>query len=95
MKYGSLKGSKGAMVENNIDTQIATDLVKMASLNEYDVAIIVSNDGDYVSPTTSVKDDFKKGVEVAYFKGHLSMSLKRACDITRRLRQSYFEKLDF
>lgn len=93
VKYGHLKGSKGNLTEKNVDTQISTDLVKMAAMNEYDVAILVSNDGDYVSAAQSVQDTFKKKIEVAYFKGYISMNLKRVCDLSRRLRQSYFEKL--
>jgi len=95
IKYGSLKGSPKDITEKNLDTKISTDLVKMGALNEYDVAVLVSNDGDYVSPVESVKDSFKKRVEVAYFKGKLSMNLRKVCDLGRRLRQSYFKKLNF
>ncbi len=90
VKYGSLKGNKGDTQEKNLDTQLTTDLVKMAALNEFDVAIIVSNDGDYASPATTAKDIFKKRIEIAFFKGSLSMNLKKISDLTRRLRRSYF-----
>ena len=93
VKYGNLEGSKNNLTEKNVDTQLSTDLIKMAAMNEYDIAILVSNDGDYVSAAQSVQDTFKKKIEVAYFKGYISMNLKRVCGLSRRLRQSYFKKL--
>jgi len=93
VKYGNLKGSKDNLIEKNVDTQISTDLVKMAAMNEYDIAILISNDGDYVSAAQSVQDTFKKKIEVGYFRSYISMNLKRVCDLSRRLRQAYFEKL--
>ncbi|XOB40639.1 MAG: NYN domain-containing protein [Candidatus Nealsonbacteria bacterium] len=92
IKYGYLKGSKGNLVEKNLDTQVSSDLLTKA--DEYDTAIIVSNDGDYVSPVLGAKNKFNKKIEVAYFKGLLSMNLGRVCDVPRRLRPSYFVKID-
>jgi hypothetical protein len=51
-------------------------------------------DGDYVSPVESIKL-FNRKVEVVFFKGSLSMALKKASDVTRRARRVMFEKLDF
>lgn len=93
VKYGSLKGSRGDLVEKNLDTQLATDMVKMAALNEFDVAIIVSNDGDYVPPVQAIKKQFDKKVEVGFFKGSLSMALKKECDLSRRLRPVHFQRI--
>lgn len=42
VKYGDLKGTKGQLQEKNLDTQLATDMVAMAALDKYDVAILVS-----------------------------------------------------
>ncbi len=95
VKYGYLQGCKGDMHEKNLDTQLCIDMVKKAAFNEYDVAILVTNDGDYVSAVESVKNDFNKKVEVAFFKRSFSMNLKKNSDITRKLRQSYFDRLDF
>lgn len=93
VKYGDLKGTKGQLQEKNLDTQLATDMVAMAALNEYDVAILVSNDGDYKSAAENTKR-FSKKIEAVFFKGGLSMALRESCDITRRARRSYFTKLD-
>jgi uncharacterized LabA/DUF88 family protein len=68
-------------------------MVAMAALNEYDVAILVSNDGDYRSAVENTKR-FGKKIETVFFKGSLSMSLREVSDITRRARRSFFKKLD-
>lgn len=93
VKYGDLKGSRGELQEKNLDTQLSTDMVAMAALNEYDVAILVSNDGDYRSAVENTKR-FGKKIETVFFKGSLSMSLREVSDITRRARRSFFKKLD-
>lgn len=93
VKYGDLKGTKGNLLEKNSDTQMSTDMVAMAALNKYDTAVLISNDGDYKSAVENTKL-FNKKVEVVFFKGYLSMALRKVCDITRRARRSYFVKLD-
>jgi len=93
MKFGDLKGTKGQLQEKNLDTQLATDMVTMAALNKYDVAILVSNDGDYKSAIENTKL-FNKKIENLFFKGSLSMAIDGKCDIKRRARRSFFAKLD-
>lgn len=95
VKYGDLRGSRGSLQEKNVDTQIATDMVTMAALGEYDTAILISNDGDYVSAAERVRDTFKKKVEVVFLRGRLSMALRAVCDISRRARRSHFTELAF
>ena len=92
VKYGDLKGGIGALQEKNVDTQLGTDMVAMAALNQYDVAILVSNDGDYRSAVENTKR-FSKKIELLFFRGSASMSLRSVCDITRRARLSFFKKM--
>lgn len=94
VKFGNLTGGKGSTVEKNLDTQLCTDLVKGAALGTFDVAILVTNDGDFVSAITTAKE-FGKGVELVFFKNGLSMALKQVADITRRARRIFFQKLRF
>lgn len=96
LKYASLKGPKGNMCEKNLDTQLTTDMITKAALSEFDVAILVANDGDYVSVVEQVKSSFGKRVELLFFKDGLSMDLWKVCDIARRARQIQFKgiKLD-
>lgn len=93
IKYGDLKGTKGQLQEKNLDTQLATDMVTMAALDKYDVAILVSNDGDYKSAIENTKL-FNKKIENLFFKGSLSMAIDGKCDIKRRARCSFFVKMD-
>ena len=93
IKFGDLKGTKGQLQEKNLDTQLATDMVTMAALNKYDIAILVSNDGDYKSAIENTKL-FNKKIENLFFKGSLSMAIDGKCDIKRRARRSFFVKLD-
>lgn len=93
IKFGDLKGTRGQLQEKNLDTQISTDMVAMAALNEYDVAILVSNDGDYKSAIENTKR-FNKKIENLFFRGSLSMAIDGKCDIKRRARRSFFIKLD-
>lgn len=92
IKYASLSLNDGVLSEKNLDTQLTGDVVMKAALNEYDHAIIISNDGDFVSAVEGAKNLGKK-VEVAHFKENTSMELRQKADITRRLRPSYFKKL--
>lgn len=93
VKFGDLKGTRGQLQEKNLDTQLSTDMVAMAALDEYDVAILVSNDGDYKSAIENTKR-FNKKIENLFFKGSLSMAINGICDIKRRARRSFFVKLD-
>lgn len=64
-----------------------------AGYDKYDVAVLVSNDGDYKSAIESAKI-FNKKVENLFFKGSLSGAIDGRCDIKRRARRSFFVKLD-
>lgn len=94
LKYGYLQGTKSAPLEKNVDTQISSDMVLHAALGHYDTAILVSNDGDYTSALENVKK-LGKRVEVLFFKGYFSGSLRNASDLTRRARRIYFKKIVF
>ena len=93
VKYATVNGVRGALQEKNLDTQLATDVVLMGAQNKFDIAILVSNDGDYVSAVKSAKALGKK-VELGYFKNEASMALRKESDLSRRLRQSYFVKVN-
>jgi len=53
-------------VEKGVDIDLATDMLRLAYNNAYDTAIIVTEDGDYVSAVNGVKD-MGKHVENANF----------------------------
>lgn len=89
VKFATLTKNSGVLTEKNLDTQLTADVILMAAANQYDHAIIVSNDGDFVSAIDGAKSQGKK-VEVAHFRLKASMNLRKSADITRRLRPSYF-----
>ncbi len=93
LKYASVKGVRGSIVEKNLDTQLNSDMLLKSISNDFDVAILVSNDGDYVSALNGVRT-LGRRVELGYFKGKCSMDLKRSSDLSRRLRKNYFITLD-
>ncbi len=93
MKYGTVNGVKGNLQEKNLDTQLVADMVTMAAQNQFDIAVLVSNDGDYVSAIKPTKSAFGKKVEVLYFRDSMSMALRQECDLTRRARRAFFRRL--
>ncbi len=93
VRFGTLTSNDGSLYEKNLDTKLTADVILMASNNQYDHAIIVSNDGDFVSAVEGAKQQGKK-VEIGHFKMKVSMDLKKSADITRRLRPSYFTHID-
>jgi len=75
--------------EKGVDILLATDMITHSFKNNYDVAILVAGDNDFVGAIQSVKDN-GKNVEVALFgKERTSMQLRkvadRVIDINKRL----------
>lgn len=94
ISYATLKGSRDNMTEKNLDTQMSSDILMKAMKNEFDVAVIVSNDGDFVSAVQYLQQMGKK-TEVLYFPNRSSMELRSICDVPRRARKSYFIEMKF
>ena len=95
VRFGNLQGAGGELKEKNLDTQLTADMVSLAAQNMFDVAILVSNDRDYVSALEPTKNIFGKKIELLYFKGFISNSLRRLADVPRKARPSFFERLYF
>jgi len=76
------------------DIHIAADMVKGAYENTFDVAILVSGDGDFV-PAINIVQEKGKEVENAYFKQSMSWHLKQTCDksinLTKEILDSCFD----
>jgi uncharacterized LabA/DUF88 family protein len=66
-------------VEKGVDTKIAVDMVQYAHKGAYDVAILVTADGDFEYVIDAVKDTGKH-VEVAFLKDAKLQALKKAAD---------------
>ncbi|MCD4756398.1 NYN domain-containing protein [bacterium] len=92
VKYGNLKGIPGDWREKGLDTQLSVDMIMHAVNEQYDTAILVSNDTDYVPAVQAVRSLGKK-VELLFFKGNPCDELKNLCNTTIRARSKYFEPL--
>jgi uncharacterized LabA/DUF88 family protein len=66
--------------EKGVDIQLTTDLLTHSFKNNYDVAILVAGDSDYVGAIQAVKDN-GKNAEVALFgKERTSRQLREVAD---------------
>ncbi|MFH1308106.1 MAG: NYN domain-containing protein [archaeon] len=75
------------------DINMAVDMVENACDNNFDIAILVSGDGDFVPAVRSVRNK-DKIVENVYFKNSSSRNLKNFCDksleITKEILNTFF-----
>jgi len=90
VRLGTTKLSQGIPVERGVDIMLATDLLNFAWNDLYDVAILVSGDGDYTYALQSVKN-MGKHVEVAYFESNISKELMEVADNRHPLNRNYFK----
>ncbi len=66
--------------EKGVDIQLATDMITHSFKNNYDVAILVAGDNDYVGALQAVKDN-GRNVEVSLFgKERTSIQLREVAD---------------
>jgi len=66
--------------EKGVDILLATDMITHSFKNNYNVAILVAGDNDYVGALQAVKDN-GKNVEVALFgKERTSLQLRKVAD---------------
>lgn len=67
-------------LEKGVDIQLATDMITHSYKNNYDTAILIAGDNDFVGAIQAVKDNGKH-VEIALFgKERTSMQLRRVAD---------------
>lgn len=69
----------GRTVEKGVDIKIAVDMLKLARADVYDVATLVSGDGDLADAVQAVKD-MGKHVENAFIATGRSRHLQDVCD---------------
>lgn len=70
--------------EKGVDMRIGVDMLSLASKNNYDVAVLVSGDGDLREAVQAVKE-LGKHVEVATFKIGRSDELVQVADVCTEL----------
>ncbi|MDR7549493.1 MAG: NYN domain-containing protein [Armatimonadota bacterium] len=79
----------GDYVQKGVDTLIATDMVSMAFLNHYDIAFLVSGDGDLAPAVEAVKAAGKQ-IVVAAFPRSRSSAVGQAADHEILLDADFF-----
>jgi len=67
-------------VEKGVDVAVTTDMLHLAIENVYDIAILVSGDGDYVDAVKYIEKSRGKRVEIASFEKCVSDELRRIAD---------------
>lgn len=92
VRLGSTKLLQGIPVEKGIDIMLATDLLHFGWNNLYDVAILVSGDGDFAYALQAAKN-MGKHVEVAYFGSNVSKDLLDVADERHLLDSDFFKGL--
>ncbi len=92
VRLGGAKMRGVLTVEKGVDVMIATDLLRFAWEDRYDLAVLVSGDGDFAYAVQAVKD-MGKHVEVAAFPPNLSWELINVSDDRVFFTPDYFEDL--
>ena len=92
VRLGSMKLLQGVPVEKGIDIMLATDMLHFGWNDLYDVAILVSGDGDFAYALQAAKN-MGKHVEVAYFESNVSRSLLDVADNRHLLNLDFFKGL--
>lgn len=82
-----------AKEEKQTDVNIAMYLFREALEDNYDTAIIVTNDTDLVSAIHMVKNTFpKKKIGVLFPIGRWASELNTACDFVRKIEEKHLRK---
>ena len=92
VRLGASKVRGESAVEKGIDIMLATDLLRFAWEDLYDVGVLVSGDGDFAYAVQTAKD-LGKHVEVAAFPANLSWELAHVADQREFFEPSYFADL--
>ncbi len=92
LRLADIKTRGDITIEKGVDIMLASDLINMAWKDLYDVAIVVSGDGDFAYAVQCVKD-LGKHVEVAAFQSSLSHELSQVADYCEYLSPPYFDDL--
>ena len=92
VRLGSSKVRGDTAVEKGVDVTLATDLLRTGWMNMYDVAVLVSGDGDFAYALQAVKD-MGKHVEVAAFQANLAWELSQVADRSEMFTPAFFEEL--
>ncbi|MFA4960229.1 MAG: NYN domain-containing protein [Candidatus Pacearchaeota archaeon] len=66
LKYTPLKQSNGEIYQKGVDVLLATDLIHLAHIDAYDIAIILSGDTDLIEAVKLIKNIGKIPIIISY-----------------------------
>ena len=92
VRLGISKMRGDIAVEKGVDITLATDLLRSAWQDLYDVAILVSGDGDFAYALQATKD-LGKHVVVAAFPSNLSSELAQVADDREFFTPEFFSDI--
>jgi len=88
---GRLEPRGDVLVEKGVDTRIVVDMLLHASKDNYEVAILVSGDGDFACACEAV-GELGKTVENAYFARGRSQHLQNFSDVYHEITAEILER---
>ena len=93
LRLGRLEHRDGGVIEKGVDIYLAVDMLRYAYNDIYDIAILISSDGDFSEAVNAVKD-LGRHVEYAHFSTGQSKHLMDCCDksilLTKEILTSCF-----
>lgn len=90
VKLGKLVPRGGRYVQKGVDVRLAVDMVGFAAANMYDIAVLISGDGDFADAVQHVKN-LGKHVENAFFQTGRSRDLSGKADRFTLLTGEYLK----
>jgi uncharacterized LabA/DUF88 family protein len=81
--------------EKGSDVNLATHLLHDAWRDDYDAAVVITNDSDLVEPIRIVKKDLGKTVGMLNPQKHPSNELRKHCDFIKQIRTSALARSQF
>jgi uncharacterized LabA/DUF88 family protein len=69
----------GRKIEKGVDVKLAVDMLSKAWKNQYDVAVLISGDADFVEVVQEIKDQAKH-IELAVFPNQSCRHLRKCSD---------------
>jgi len=81
--------------EKESDVNIATHIIADAFKNEFDCAVLISNDTDLKTPLRYVKENFKKRVGIISPRRNIHVELKNASHFQKRISNKSLEQCQF
>ena len=81
--------------EKESDVNIATHIVADAFKNEFECAVLISNDTDLKTPLKYIKENFKKQIGIISPRRNIHIELKNASHFQKRISNKTLEQCQF